>query len=281
MAQGGEAAGCAASSFIGQFVAGYRRPLKSLLFDAIAAANREVFRRFRGNGGTTLTAIIVTGSGDAWSVHVGDSRLYECGPNRTLNLLTRDDTIGGQLRPTADEDILDNRLLQFVGVGSQIEPHIARVANSVGSTFLLTSDGAHSIGKRVLEGIAKNSGTAAELIRKVVFVAEAIGVEDNSSAVSISVAELNPLPTFSSGIELTVWSPSDKLEMWLGLSPGLPSDSYQSAQPRVSSPPKQKKAGRARSKAPKKGENAPNESEQDSGKPQLNIEFGSKNKDHS
>jgi serine/threonine protein phosphatase PrpC len=280
MAKGGEAAGCAASSFIGCFVVGDQRPLKALLYNAVSTANKEVFRRFGGNGGTTLTAVAV-GKDGAWIAHVGDSRLYEFGPKKALNLLTRDDTIGGQLRPTADEDILDNRLLQFVGVGPQIEPHILRVPDSAGPTFLLTSDGAHSIGKKALDGIVRNSTSAIELVRKVIFVAEAVGVEDNSSAVSISVAEFDPLPTFSNGVELTVWSPADKLEMWLGeLRPSL-SENRRNERPPSMSSPKPKKVNRARAKPNKKVEDNPNELTQEPEKPQLNIEFGSRDKDRS
>ncbi|MDX0437119.1 serine/threonine-protein phosphatase [Sinorhizobium meliloti] len=280
LANGGEAAACAASNFIAHFGIGYKRPLNALLHEALLTANKEVFSRFQGKGGTTLTAVVVSGTGEALIAHVGDSRLYECEPNRALNLLTRDDTIGAQLRAAQDEDVLDNRLLQFVGVGSQIEPHVFRIPKGIGSTFLVTSDGAHSIGKKALDGIAKSSATAVELVRKVVFVAEAIGVEDNSSAVAVSITELDPLPTFSNGIELTVWSAADKLEMWLGNPPKVPPVVSRTDQPRALDQPKQKKVGKARPKISKKADDPPPGLTQDQEKPQLNIEFGSRNKDN-
>lgn len=285
MAQGAEAAGCAASEFVAYFAAGHKKPLIQLLKDAVSRANQEVYQRFEGSGGTTLSAVVVMDTGEAAVGHVGDSRLYEGSPNQQLNLLTRDDTIGGQIRSSVDEDLLDNRLLQFVGVGGQIEPHIFRVPIGLGSTFLLTTDGAHSIGKKALEGISKNSSSTVELVRKIIFVAEAIGVEDNSSAVAISVSQISPLPNFSSGAELTIWSPSDKLEMWLGRqSPsGLnpPKVAQRASENRAAelNPAKSKRAAKSRTKSAGRAKAKEKKPEEDDEHPLFNIEFGSREKD--
>ncbi|BBD38231.1 hypothetical protein Amn_31110 [Aminobacter sp. Y103A] len=283
MAAGGEAAACAASNFVGQFATSSRRSIEDILHDAVSAANREVFRRFRGSGGTTLTAIVSTSMKEAWAVHVGDSRLYECGAEEGLSLLTRDDTIGGQLRPpgSADEDTLDNRLLQFVGIGAPIEPHIFRLPKGMEPTYLLTSDGAHSLGRRTLDGIARRSRSPAELVRKVVFVAEAVGVEDNSTAVAITGSDVVWTPTFGDGAELTLWGVSDRLEIWIE----RPLRSPQRVQPEAlkdnkptAAADKPKKPSRGGKKASKKADpNASKRSDDEVGaKPQLNIEFGSK-----
>jgi serine/threonine protein phosphatase PrpC len=287
MAAGGEAASCAASSFIGKFTTDSRLSIREMLYEAVSAANEEVYSRFRGNGGTTLTAIVATGMKEAWAVHVGDSRLYECTAFDGLSLITRDDTIGGQLKhPSgADEDILDNRLLQFVGVGSTIEPHIFRLPKGMEPTYLLTSDGAHSIGRKTLDGIAKRSRSPAELVRKVVYVAEAIGVEDNSTAVSIMGSEVSWTPKFNEGVELTLWGLSDKLEMWL--------DGPQAPQPAALEAPKEakpdittdkpKKPARVRQRTNKKTDSKPVKEpvEEVVAKPQLHIEFGSQDNDES
>ncbi|MCW1752979.1 PP2C family protein-serine/threonine phosphatase [Rhizobium acaciae] len=287
MVQGGEAAGCAASTFLGGMVAASGRPLRNTLFECVAAANREVYRRFRGAGGTTLTALAVTNAGEAWAAHVGDSRLYEIAHDRLPHLITRDDTIGGQLRTpdsTAD-DMLDNRLLQFVGIGASIEPHILRVQSGQGRSFLLTTDGAHSIGKRALEGVVRTSGNVPEIVRKVLLVAEAIGVDDNCSAVAIMGSEFERPKNYTGGTEVTVWSPGEKLEMWLGapstpqVSPAREREaSLQGAavEEKKVSPTKQKKPARAKSKQAKKSEGH-SEPSPDTEKPQLNIEFGSRN----
>lgn len=287
MAAGGEAAACAASNFIGQFATASRHPIEKKLYEAVSAANLEVYRRFRGSGGTTLTAIVATGTRDAWAVHVGDSRLYECSGSDGLSLITRDDTIGGQLRPPsgANEDILDNRLLQFVGIGATIEPHVFRLPNGMRSTYLLTSDGAHSIGRKTLDGIAKHSLSPTELVRKVIYVAEAIGVEDNSTAVSIVGSEVGWTPKFGEGVELTLWGQSDKLEIWLD-GPQTPASSGLELpidKPPATIAPKQKKTPRVRQKPNKKAESniAKTKDEEVIAKPQLNIEFGSQDSEES
>ncbi len=289
MVQGGEAAGCAASAFLSGMVEAAGRPLNNTLFDCLATANREVYRRFRGAGGTTLTAVAITNTGEAWAAHVGDSRLYEISHDKTPHLITRDDTIGGQLRTpdsTAD-DILDNRLLQFVGIGASIEPHILRVQSAKGRSFLLTTDGAHSVGKKALEGVVRTSGNVPELVRKLLFVAEAVGVDDNSSAVAIAGSEFERPKNYTSGIEVTVWSAGEKLEMWLGapstqqVNPARAREVFAQGAPveeKKASPPRQKKPPKAKSKQANKKE-ADSEPSSNTEKPQLNIEFGSRNEE--
>lgn len=280
MTKGGEAASCAAATFISRIATSSTSSVRGAVSDALAAANHEVYRRFKGAGGTTLTALVLTAGGESWVAHVGDSRLYEIGSDKALRLATRDDTIGGQLAPTgAADETLDNRLLQFVGMGQGVEPHVFRLQKSARSSFLITSDGAHSIGKRDLEGISRSSANGAEVVRKLIYVAEAVGVEDNSSAVTISPSDFEVIRPFGTGTEVTLWSPTDKLEMWLGGTTARenrrPADS-KAVEPDES--PKKKSARakpRAEKKAAKLGEEKPATPE----KPQLNIEFGSKGKD--
>lgn len=289
MVQGGEAAGCAASAFLGGLVEASGRPLKNALLECLAAANREVYRRFRGAGGTTLTTVAIASTGEAWVVHVGDSRLYEISHDKMPHLITRDDTIGGQLRTpdsTAD-DILDNRLLQFVGIGASIEPHILRVQNVKGRSFLLTTDGAHSVGKKALEGVIRTSGNAPELVRKLLFVAEAVGVDDNSSAVAITGSEFERPKNYTGGTEVTVWSPGEKLEMWLAapsipqVNPARAKEAFEKGavvEEKKVSPPKQKRPPKPKSKQANKKE-VDSKPSSDTEKPQLNIEFGSRNEE--
>lgn len=289
MVQGGEAAGCAASAFLSGMVEASGRPLNKVLFECLAVANREVYRRFRGAGGTTLTALAIANTGEAWAAHVGDSRLYEISHDKNSHLVTRDDTIGGQLRApdsTAD-DILDNRLLQFVGIGASIEPHILRIPSVKGRSFVLTTDGAHSVGKKVLEGVVRTSSNVQELVRKLLFVAEAVGVDDNSSVVAISGSEFERPTNYTRGTEVTVWSPGEKLEMWLG-APSVPQANPARARDPIvqrapveekkASPPRQKKSPKAKSKQANKKE-ADSEPSSNTEKPQLNIEFGSRNEE--
>ncbi|MER8772133.1 hypothetical protein NKH63_25830 [Mesorhizobium sp. M0960] len=176
-------------------------------------------------------------------------------------------------------------MLQFVGIGAPIEPHIFRLPKGVRPTYLLTSDGAHSIGKKALDGIAKRSRNPAELVRKIIYVAEAIGVEDNSTAVSVTGSDVIWAPPFGDGIELTLWGLGDKLVMWL--------EGHQSRQPVVPKTPKDskfavtaekpKRPPRVRPKAGKKADSSvAKKNDGDVGvKPQLNIEFGSQDSEES
>ncbi len=189
--------------------------------------------------------------------------------------MTRDDTIGGQLSPhRLEEDVLDNRLLQFVGMGGQLEPHLFPVKNVRDSIFLLTSDGAHSIGRKALEGVLRSSSNTGEVVRKIVYIAEAIGVDDNASAIALSISDLDLLPPFGSGSELTLWTGNDKLEIWLATQAGSPVDEEL---PNPVRAPKLKKNLKVKPKAAKKSLNQePTDPEQPE-RPQLNIEFGAKN----
>ncbi|MER8804081.1 protein phosphatase 2C domain-containing protein [Mesorhizobium sp. M0018] len=281
MKEGGAAAGCAAGTFLARLALPSGAPIASQMLGAINAANAEVHRRFRGDGGTTLTALVIRGSGEAWATHVGDSRLYASRPDRSLDLLTRDDTIGGQLHQISDanEDNLDSRLLQFVGIGKAIEPHIFPVSDALSSTFIITSDGAHSIGKKALERINRHSRSPGELARKITYVAEAMGVEDNSSAVVIYANDFSPGPHFARGTELTIWSPSDRLEMWLASPSQIGQFSQELNKSAESTGVKSKKPARTPRKTDKKpGENKARVSENEIEKPQLNIEFNNKSK---
>ncbi|WP_146172562.1 PP2C family protein-serine/threonine phosphatase [Mesorhizobium helmanticense] len=281
MKEGGAAAGCAAGTFLARLAVPSGAPIGSQILGAVNAANAEVHRRFRGDGGTTLTALVIKGSGEAWVTHVGDSRLYVSRSDRSLDLLTRDDTIGGQLNQITDanEDNLDNRLLQFVGIGKTIEPHIFPVSDALNSTFIITSDGAHSIGKKSLERISRNSRSPGELARKITYVAEAMGVEDNSSAVVIYANDFSPSPRFARGTELTLWSPSERLEMWLASPREVDQPSQEESQPTGQPVAKTKKAARSPRKTNKQaGGNKGRVSENEIEKPQLNIEFNSKSK---
>lgn len=279
MQDGGIAASCAVGTFLAHLSNTSTKPFRAQLHDATMAANDAVFARFGGSGGTTLTALVVKSNGDAMAAHVGDSRLYAVSRSTTgIELLTRDDTIGGQLRnSTQDDDRLDNRLLQFVGVGKDIEPHILPVSGVGQNTFLITSDGAHSIGRRFLEGISNNAGSPGDLVRKLTFVADAVGVEDNSSAVALYVPEFYPPPPFHSGTSITVWTAIGQLELWLATPEIRPEQSY-GRDDRAPDEVKPKAKNKRQSKKTPQTDgatSAPDKANVE--KPQLNISFDGPN----
>ena len=70
-------------------------PHESMLKDAIRFANESVHRFAKGSGGTTLSAVLISGNSRAWWANVGDSRVYGLANNRKGEMvrLTVDDTL--------------------------------------------------------------------------------------------------------------------------------------------------------------------------------------------
>lgn len=222
MVDGGAAAALAASTFVADLAMSSGN-LDDRLIRAVCSANLGVNQRFKGRGGTTLTAIAFDQLLNGCAVHVGDSRLYR----RTqddLHLMTTDDTVQGVVRARSDqgnEDDLDNQLIQFVGIGPEIEPHLiplstgGRPSRPLGTAWVLTSDGAHGFGRQMLHGISKSASSVGDLVRKLMFVADAASVGDNASVVALFPQELAIPPTFHDGTTVAVWTPTDALEMWI------------------------------------------------------------------
>ncbi|MFN7611458.1 MAG: PP2C family protein-serine/threonine phosphatase, partial [bacterium] len=222
MVDGGAAAALAASTFIAD-LANSSGNLDDRLLRAVLSANFGVNQRFRGRGGTTLTAIVFDQMLNGCAVHVGDSRLYRRTQDE-FHLMTTDDTVQGVVRASSDEgneDDLDNQLIQFVGIGPEIEPHIiplfmgGSVSRPLGTAWVLTTDGAHGFGRQMLHGISKSASSVGDLVRKLMFVADAASVGDNASTVALFPQELSILPTFHNGTTVAVWTPTDALEMWI------------------------------------------------------------------
>ena len=93
MESGGKAASLAATAFLEAMSQASTCSLLQQLESAIAAANAAVWRRLRGEGGTTLTAIAVDEDLQIVCAHVGDSRLYR--QDDPITQATTDDTLAG------------------------------------------------------------------------------------------------------------------------------------------------------------------------------------------
>jgi PPM family protein phosphatase len=219
MAKGGEAASLAIGSFIAAFA--MVQPtfdLPDRLIDACKFANMAVFNVFGGEAGTTLTAIAF-GINTRWAVHVGDSRLYGLDDDRQVDLLTQDDTVSGAVNAhlgQTDEDDMDNRLLQFIGIGEALTPHLTDVSRDRNhSLWLLTSDGAHSVGKKVLGGICEGSKSPLDLVRKLIFVSEAINTHDNATAICIKSGHIASSEDEHEGLTIQITAPDRNLDVWL------------------------------------------------------------------
>jgi serine/threonine protein phosphatase PrpC len=164
--------------------------LKHLLLGAVRHANERVFSEFRGRGGTTISAIIYGNQG-AVGANVGDSRIYSF-DGSALRRLTIDDTLGEHLRahrkgsPAAPP--VDPRLVQFVGIGNDLEPHVIQLepfSSAVETTYLLSSDGGHFLGDSNLEAILKSGASTRSLASRVIDTARALGSTDDATAASL------------------------------------------------------------------------------------------------
>jgi serine/threonine protein phosphatase PrpC len=281
MSEGGRAAALALSTFLAEMTESL--PLPQMLRNGIEAANDAVFMAFRGRGGTTLTAVAVSQRGDTWSVHAGDSRLYGFGRERILEMLSLDDTLSAVIHrsdPNADEDNLDNRLLQFVGIGNDFTPHLLRLESRQEQTWMLTSDGIHGLGKQILHNVTQHARSGIDVARKLLFVVDASPVGDNGTVVCLTPKEFVPPKRYHAGLSMTVWSPEGHVELWLGRTQNTPNALREpepaaiTAEVALPSPKKVQKPKTSRQrtarKAPEKKEKLPKKSPE-SGAPLLNI----------
>lgn len=284
MSEGGRAAALALSTFLAEMTGFLSIP--QMLRSGIEAANDAVFAEFRGRGGTTLTAVAVSQRGDAWSVHAGDSRLYGFGRERLLEMLSLDDTLNAVIHrsdPKLDEDNLDNRLLQFVGIGKEFSPHLYRLESRQDQTWMVTSDGIHGLGKQVLHNVTQHARSGIDVARKLLFVVDASPVGDNATVVCLTPKEFVPPKRYHAGLSMSVWSSESHVELWLGAGAAGPSVVREPAPAPIAldaRPPSPKKAPKPKTtrqrparKAQDKKEKAPRE-DTESGVPLLNIVLG-------
>lgn len=160
---------------------------------AVELANRAVFERWRGKEGATLSAVVVRGQRPTL-VNVGDSRIYGIDSDGNTVLLTRDDTL-----PTIPG------LLQFVGMGTDLVPHVHQVAPQF-SRVLLTSDGAHNYVEPLFQHLVRAvKGDMRMFIDRVIHIATWCGGGDNATAALASLA--GPGDESMPSVIIDAWTP--------------------------------------------------------------------------
>jgi PPM family protein phosphatase len=216
MLDGREAAILAASAFVSNLFCTYSSDPRERLQKAVAYANVEVFRRLNSGGGTTLSAVLLLPDQLGLLCHVGDSRVYGVSQDRSLQQLSRDDTLNALLkkRDSADVGSKDSRLVQFVGMGDEMEPQIAPIPNHSHSV-LLTSDGAHDVPDPLFQRVVFEANGGVELIRNLIKLSEVLGGRDNASAVLLPVADDVNFQTAFDENELFVIMPDDTLSIYI------------------------------------------------------------------
>jgi serine/threonine protein phosphatase PrpC len=192
MADGAVCASLGLGAFFAEFfaLANNKSARESVLVTSAMKANSEVYSRYRGAGGTTLSAVLIDADKSVYWLNVGDSRIYQYA-ERGLIQLTKDDTIAGQLedRDPAFEGSAD--LLQYVGIGPDLEPHTARFLDLPETKLLLTSDGVHYLHADLMAKLASHAPDSANFIRRLIDLSKWCGGHDNATALILSPTEFH------------------------------------------------------------------------------------------
>ncbi|WP_157774861.1 protein phosphatase 2C domain-containing protein [Melittangium boletus] len=202
---GAEAAATALAAFIGALVDTGERSMDARLAKAGERANEVVYRRWRGKEGTTLSSVYVC-NGRASLVNIGDSRIYGIDREGETQLLTRDDVL-----PT-----LPGNLLQFVGMGQDLVPHVSVVPSRV-ARVLLTSDGVHNYVNPLLPHLVRAASTDARLlVDRLTHLSVWCGGADNSTCALAAVAG-RAFGSAQAETVLDVWTPGIHHRMSIGM----------------------------------------------------------------
>ncbi|MGZ8285516.1 MAG: PP2C family protein-serine/threonine phosphatase [Allosphingosinicella sp.] len=220
LSHGQEAASLTLSEFLWSLTS-LNGDILSRLKRAAFHANDAVFSEFRGKSGATLSAVVLTESGQAAGVNVGDSRVYGLEHNsRALEQLSTDDTLAGLAEGGAMIDRRHNSaaLLQYVGMGDELDPHVLLPTAFLNKEFIvLSTDGVHWVGNKLLELIVQNAGDHTQCVRRLLQLAEMTGAKDNATLAVINHLAGGHLALHDSSadIEVELWTPGGKTVLLL------------------------------------------------------------------
>lgn len=157
---------------------------------AVNSADQAVYTRFRGEGGSTLVALVVRPEHHACWLSVGDSRVYGV-RSKKLVQISVDDTIAGQLGKGADSTPEQSTLLQFIGMGKELEPHVAELEGDAIDSVILTTDGVHFLAPspKWLGQIINNAPDLGVCVKRLVDLAKWCGGPDNATVAMIKLSD--------------------------------------------------------------------------------------------
>jgi len=223
MKAGGECATQTLSYLLEALIGSSELSLESCLRTAIHVANEAIYAHFRGEGGATLSALLLEqATGQMVIANIGDSRIYRFSPTKASSVeqLTVDDTLAARVpqfegAPKYEHHPEKNRLIQFLGIGPDLQPNVLRLdgANQrVG--YLLTTDGAHGHGNVLLSEIVANAASAEEAAERLIALSDWTGGPDNSTVICAFPRTLERFLAAKSQRTsiLTLWTPSTQCE---------------------------------------------------------------------
>ena len=252
MRDGSQAAALSAAAVAAHCMLSQTSAIDSMLTDALHYANDEVFRVLHGEGGDALV-VAASSSAGRYIAHVGDARAYHVDSAGHLTQLTVDDTVAAQLRclgkASSTEANSDSRLLQFVGIGAGLEPHVRTVPTD-GRALLLTTDGIYGVPTSVLEWIVNGTDHLQLLAERLMLASEWSGGHDNATVVAVSCGNGSGIQESHESVEF--WMPGEHVVVVTTPNHRIPSTkaaALAAQQQSKSSPKKKSRATKARAKA--------------------------------
>ncbi len=246
--RGREASVLAGVQFIWTLLLGQENDPEQRAYQAIQAANDFVYKRLGRDGGTTLSAVIIGLDGQAVCAHAGDSRIYSIGDGGAIEQVTQDDNLHAALGKGPDErSDLQSKLIQYVGMGEDLDPHV-RCLSSRATSYFLTTDGVHSVAPSTFSRFVRASANGSEMVRRGLQLADILGGVDNASAVYLP-AKPDWVPRFfSGGAIISILTAASSVEIQLPISN---SDSHAEQSPNHASPSKTSASKKLLSKKPR------------------------------
>ncbi|MBB2494479.1 PP2C family protein-serine/threonine phosphatase [Aquipseudomonas ullengensis] len=208
---------CAATAIAGFFSSFFRNSSSfgmpnDWLNSATLSANKEVYKLHNGRGGATLSATLLRADGKIHYVNVGDSRIYSQ-HSYHIEQITTDDTIAAQMGDVAPGLANRHELLQYIGIGEALEPHIIKSEIHDATSIIMTTDGVHYLGNEVMERIAIVASDPSTTTKRLIDVAKFLGGHDNCTAAVIAIPpQADAFVTDSTGV-IELWDHNGEIQL--------------------------------------------------------------------
>jgi PPM family protein phosphatase len=171
LVRGEEAAIITVCKFVSRIIRKSQQSLPQRMIDAAQQANQAVFDRLGGKGGATLTVVCSSVDGPI-GLNVGDSRIYGVDHGHPPVQLSKDDTLAGYLGSAAQGENR-NHLVQYIGMGENLEPHIVEIPRRY-STALLSTDGAHGVQASAFSEAIQGAESQATIVRQLIALSDMV-----------------------------------------------------------------------------------------------------------
>jgi serine/threonine protein phosphatase PrpC len=183
MQNGKECAINTIATFFGSFIEGHNYAPEKRISFALNRANEMLYKKMKGKGGSTISAIIVNNS-NTYIASVGDSRIYGVSTeDKKVSRLTIDDSFEERIGSE------NNGLLQFIGIEGTIDPQIKSISNQYQKMFI-TTDGVHFINETVFNKILSTQDRISAIPNRLLALSRWLGSPDNASIVAIDIKSL-------------------------------------------------------------------------------------------